>query len=180
MYTGVPESGNISTYNYYSQEDPINRLLGKETIGCQHHYPSADSDLRLDVSFCLVTDAYTDIFNAIPEYAIRTDGFFQEKLEYYTRYDILNLITEYEAFGCDYYEIKYGCYGPDSYGNSGFYPCNGVPCVTGVTIPKTICQCGACCVCGDVVDWNSVPTSVLGPCTCDCNTQIATITRWDN
>ena len=183
--TGTP-SGYIDVANYIDQStdnNPIYKLFNPDAdgIGCQHHYPSADSDLQLDTSFVLVHDQYADLFEITPEHAIRTDGVTQAKLQDYIRFDYINdVLLANNAFGCNFSVIEYGCKGPDVYGASGFVGCpGGFQCASGKPAGRSYCECaGGCCICGDY-DVGQIPSSYLGACTCDCNEQLARIIDWN-
>ena len=165
--SGTP-SGYIDVANYIDQStdnNPIYKLFNPDAdgIGCQHHYPSADSDLKLDTSFVLVHDQYADLFEITPEHAIRTDGVTQAKLEDYIRFDYINdVLLANNAFGCNFSVIEYGCKGPDVYGASGFVGCpGGFQCASGKPAGRSYCECaGGCCNCGNF-DISQIPSSQL-------------------
>jgi hypothetical protein len=159
----------------YESSNPLDVIFNSNG-GCSRHYPSADSDLNLYPQFVLVPKDLSALFELAPEPLVsQYSSSAVTDLFNYIRYDFVNLLVNSKAFGCTVDVFEYGCATVDSYGSPTFYPCG--PCTSSGL--RTLCDCGADCLCGEVTDTDTVDESWYGPCTCDCNTSLMRQTHYD-
>lgn len=159
----------------YESSNPLDEIFGSNGR-CSRHYPSADTDLSLYPQFVLVPKQLSSLFEMAPEPLVnKYNSFSVSNLFNYIRYDFVNLLVNSKAFGCTVDLFEYGCATLDSYGGSTFYPCG--PCTPSGT--RSLCECGADCLCGEVVDYTSIDESWYGPCTCDCNLSLMRQTHYN-
>ena len=151
---------------------------------CSHHYPSAESDLKLEARFALVQNGFESLFETIQDKCLTSTAYPSlfgqfEDVEFFS--DIIAYLLSSRAYGCPMYLIEYGCWSSGEYGE-GFAGAYGDGCV-GCPSPATLtCDCPgiACDECGSITGVDGIANSVYpvryrNICGCDCDAQIARI-----
>lgn len=172
--------------------NPLTRLYSGSST-CNNTYPSADSNLKLQVTFLAVSlGIYEEMLKYMPEYAMFGNPYPHDMLqmdvgqEHGNRiWEMLEDLVVVNALGCPSYMDMYGCYNyneaTDYYpASSGFYPCAGGP--GAATTPIEECPDYGFSACGDILTYKDkplhyVPREWHDELGCDCNLQLMRTVR---